>query len=112
MDVVRQHGLASSFRRIMQGERIVGEGTVKLIEQSTPCAMVWIGAPMAHHAHGGLNSETILVGGAEPPDDNTAGGQPLEPDDHAGFYLWPTDAASVTLTGLAEGDAVEFQVYI
>ena len=111
-EIIRQRGLAISFRKIIQGERAVGLETVKLVDASTPCAMVWIGAPMERHAHGGLNSEPILIGGETGPEGNTAGGQPLEPDDHAGFYLWPGDASLITLTGFAEGDVVEYQILV
>ena len=111
-EIFRQRGLTVSYRKIIQGERAVGLDTVMLIESPTPCAMVWIGAPIEKHVHGGVNSEPILVGGEPAPAGNAAGGQPLEPDDHAGFYLWPGDASLVTLTGFAEGDVVEYQILV
>lgn len=93
---------------LAQGELPVGNGTVPLVAVSMPCSRVWIGTPTLSHAKAALNDSRILVGSSR--DGNNAGGIPLEPDNHEGFWYPVEDASKVYLSGFADGDAVEYQI--
>lgn len=105
----RMLGVGASFSSIVQGEKVVGSGTVQLVSTSTPCIAVWVGAPTANHTVGETNTGNILVGGAS--GGNASGGRTLENDDYDGFLVLCADASLLYLTGFNAGDVVEYQIY-
>jgi hypothetical protein len=92
-----------------QGEKAVGNATVQLVETSTPCAWVWVGAPTANHA-GGVNTGVILVGVGPDTAGNQSGGRTIANNDYAGQVIVIDDASKLYLTGFNAGDTLEYQI--
>lgn len=94
--------------KAIQGEKVVGNGTVQLIETPTRCQGVMISAPSASNTAGEANTGNILIGFSS--EGNASGGFTLEPTNVAGILLPVSDASILYLTGFNAGDAVEYQI--
>ena len=96
----------------LQGEKSVGNATVRLTTSSVPCSGVWIGAPTANHAKGGTNTGAILAGIGASSVANKSGGQYLANNDYTGFVVPVDNANQLYLTGFNANDAVEYQILV
>jgi hypothetical protein len=103
-DIVTQDGVSHSYTIIEAGEIAVGSGTVQLKGQSTPCGLVWVGAPTADHQVGAANDGNVLVG------DSSNQVLTIQSFDHAGRFLPVKDAADLHLTGFNAGDVLAYMI--
>lgn len=108
MSRVEPKGLAGSYGVLSQGELAVGNANVQLTATSTPCAMVWVGAPTSDHT-GGANTGRILVG--TNASTQVLGGIPIETTDYKGFFIPIKDASQLYFEGFNAGDVVEYQIW-
>lgn len=97
----------ADVNRVDQGTKTVGNGTVQLVVTPTPCHGVLIAAPSAANTIG-ENTGNILVGFSA--SGNASGGWTLAKTNVAGVMIPISDASLIYLTGLNEGDAVEYQI--
>lgn len=98
----------AEVRAIEQGEKVVGNATVQLTTDTTPCQGVMIAAPSASNAVGEANTGNILIGFAS--SNNDAGGFTLANTNTVGILIPVSNPSLIYLTGFNAGDVVEYQI--